>query len=201
MKIIEMCIKAAAVLVIIGATAASVGISELKALEARGAVEHPLPKEMEPQANYAIAEIEKRILDKRKRSIIARKNGEIPFLVKGIKYNCLQREGQLVFYNSNQEMVYDLAKDRCIFYSYSCDIGVGKYSVGECCRFARASVATAYNGSVTPGINECICVFADDGICSFRLKLSREGEEDISVSIRRDTGKVILFDACGEQVE
>lgn len=151
------------------------------------------------ERNYAIAETENKVIERTKMSIIRGDGGDMPFLVNGIKYNCRESGGYLCFYNSNQTLIYSIKDDLCVFYSYDCSVGEARLTDNECEERARAAIDSVFVRGVRPKITECIPLETTEKVCTFILKADDKRQKTVKISIRRDTGSVILYDALEEK--
>lgn len=145
--------------------------------------------------NYAAAYTEKIVLERLKMSVNKRGSANLPFLCKDIKYKCREEGEYLCYYNRNQRMLYNVLTELCVYYSYDCSFGECKKSVDECKRSAKRGLYSAFSNVGTPRIFEIDLISEDDKQCTFSFVISKNKGEDITVSVRRDTGSVILFDA------
>ena len=66
--------------------------------------------------NYAHAEMDKKIIDKKKISIITGNSKNFPFLCKCIRYNYTDYGEYLCLYNKNQILLYSIEEEFCVYY-------------------------------------------------------------------------------------
>ncbi|MBQ2729529.1 MAG: hypothetical protein IJF69_02005 [Clostridia bacterium] len=145
--------------------------------------------------NSAIAELERKVVNKRKISVLQGNKGDIAFLCKSIKYNCRDLGEYLCYTNSNQELYCDSSTGFCVYYRYQCDIGEKKYSETQCKVFATEAVRAAVLPIMSIRISEVVCADSCEKYCDFLVVTDDFGGAAIKVRIRRDTGNVILYDA------
>ena len=143
--------------------------------------------------DYASAKLEGVVIGKQRISMIQGKTGEFPFLCKCIKYEFIKNERFFCFYNTNQILYYSIDKNMCIFYRYQCVTDVPVYSVKECYATARDAVLSVFPGQKGVKITGCELADAGGGVCRFCIHTNVV--ENITVSVRRDTNNIVLFDA------
>jgi len=104
-----------------------------------------------------------------------------------------------VLYISNQKMVYSTPAEICIYFSYSCQIGEKRLTLEMCEESARKGIYTAFSGMRGIRITECILSEYDEKICSFTVRTNYTKDAEVKISVRRDTGSIILFDALDSE--
>jgi len=196
MKNINAYIKALAIVVIIGAATVAYGHEmAVKAFsEINNGRRNVLGIQIKSEPS-AIAELESRVLDRRKNAVKQGKSAVLPFLVNCIRYDVAEGNGYLCYYNSNQKMLYCVTSDTCVYFSYECEIGDADIGRDEGFSCARRAVYTAFVNSGPPVILSCDLIDESDKVMSFLLRTNKTGDGDISVTIRKDTGSVILYNA------
>lgn len=196
MKRIEFYIKLLAVLLIIALSTLSYGAELIARLEDGADNDLILPLTRE----YADVKYPNSILDNRRNAIKQGKAGEMPFLVKGIKYKCIGSNETLVYVNSNQKMVYSIPLGVCVYYSYDCEIKAERLTEEECAERVKRCISTVFANFKNVKITSIENISDEGGIRSFDVKTSLTGDGKIRVSVRKDTGSIVLYDARGVEI-
>ena len=145
-------------------------------------------------ANHTYAELSKINLVICRNAIKSRDFDKISFLVKGIKYSCIESNETLVFENSNQRIVYFLPLSVCIYYVYNSEIGTAKYDNSALEALAKKAVYSAFSNFKGFIITKAELVSDDEKVCTYAIMTTLTGEKSIVISLRKDTGSVILYD-------
>jgi len=145
--------------------------------------------------NSANAKLERKIMQMQKTSQKTSVCKGLPFLCKDIKYSCRETDNEFLYFNSNQLMLCDKWSGICLYYRYDCEIGEPRHSYDECLRAARKGVYTAFSSFRTPRITSVSGTLQKDGTYTFFVKTNVTGESEIVISVRSDTGSIVLFDA------
>ncbi len=198
MRKISVCIKVLSVALMVGAVTVAWGrellISSFGRHLPRGAVIFDFDVKTE---NSAIAKLENKVLDRCTKTAERRENKELPFLTNCIKYKCVRSGKYVCFYNSNQRMLYDALAEKCIYFCYDCKIGNCALFEKECEEIARDSVSEAFGNSKKQEIVSVETIFKNEKVIAFNIRTGGEDEAFVRVSVRRDTGSIVLFDALG----
>lgn len=202
MRIAEIGIKILAVLLMIAASVCAYGrelainaFAENKKNE-NAVLSKSIKRDIAP-----ILETEDRVVQRKKNAILTSDYGELPFLVKDIKYNCLYGDGIIILYNSNQKMVYDLNKELCIEFVYNSSIGEPTLSDEECITEIRRAVYKVFSQKGI-SIEKVSTVSDTEKIFTAKIKTAGCFERWMIMSVRKDTGSVIYFKILGnEEVE
>ncbi len=151
----------------------------------------------EGTGNNTDAEAAKTHLGKCRNAIKPRDFKEIPFLVKGIKYKCIELNEALVFENSNQILEYNIPFDVCVFYAYDCPVGAPRHDRNECEAIARKEVYAVFSAFKNFIITKVDLIDDSDEFCTFAVMTTLADECSIEISLRKDTGSVVFYDARG----
>ena len=151
-------------------------------------------KESMENENNANAKSANGNLDKCRNVIKSGDFGEIPFLVKGIKYKRRELNETVVFENSNQKLEFYLPLSLCVYYSYDCSISDCRLDFNECEALAKKAVYEVFSSFKNFTVTGAELIDENERICTFSVESSLSGDERIEISIRRDTGSVVLYD-------
>ena len=139
--------------------------------------------------------IKKTIAEKEILSVISGKNGDLPFLCKGINYNYREDLNGVWVESSNQRLYYSFVENMCVYYEYVCVPKTGVYSNRECEKAARRAVYNAMSSQKGVVVTETKLIGEGDNVFYYALETSATGNMKIIVHIRADTKKVVLYDA------
>lgn len=120
---------------------------------------------------------------------------KIPFLVKGIKYKCIKSNETIVFESSNQFFEYDVTISALVYYSYRCSIREPRLGLEECESIAKKAVYDVFSQFKKFIITDIILCSDDEKVCSFLVSTTLTKDKMIEISLRKDTGSVVLYDA------
>ncbi len=203
MKKIRIYISVLAVLIVIAIMTAAFGVEKLVAFERNAEMKEESLSITLPKGNNADAEMEFLYLDKRRKAVKSRENGEIPFLVKGIKYKCIESNEAIVFVNSNQKLEYNIPLEVCVSYVYDCPAGAPRLDIYECEVLAREAVYSVFSGFKNFIITKSELTDNSDKTCTFAVMTTLTDDGVIEISLRKDTGSVVFYDAreCIEIIE
>lgn len=198
MRKISVCIKVLSVALMVGAVTVALGRELLIASFGRHLPRETVIFDFDVKTeNSAIAKLESKVLDRRAKAVECRQNKELPFLANCIKYKCVRSGKYICFYNFNQRMLYDALAEKCIYFCYDCEIGSCALWEKECEEIARDSVSEAFGNSKKQEIISVETIFKNEKVMCFNVCIGGEDEAFIRVSVRRDTGSIVLFDAIG----
>ena len=187
-------IKLLAVIMAAALLTVSYGIEKLTSFE-RGAADYENKREENTKnENNANVKSAKENLDKRRNPIKSRELGEIPFLVKSIKYKRIESNETIVFESANQKLEYYLPLSLCVYYSYDCSIADCRLDTDECRSLAVKAVYKVFSSFKNFIVTGAELIAENEKICTFSVKTSLSGDERIEISLRRDTGSVVLYD-------
>lgn len=142
---------------------------------------------------FADVEFENAVIGGRKTVISAGNNGNLPFLCNGIKYNCINGGDEIVFYNSNQTLVYSVPLDMIVYFEYTCVIGDVHVPFEKCQSLAKRAVYSAFSHIRTPVIKDITVSEETDEYVAYFVETDIEFAENITVALRKDTGSVIYY--------
>ncbi len=172
----------------------SYGIEKLTSFE-RGASDYKNKREENTEnENNANAKSANENLGKCRNVIKSRDFGEIPFLVKSIKYKLTESNETIVFESANQKLEYYLPLSLCVYYSYDCSISDCRLDFDECEALAKKAVYEVFSSFKNFTVTGAELIDENERICTFSVESSLSGDERIEISLRRDTGSVVLYD-------
>ena len=192
MGIKELCMKALAVIIAVGALSCAFGREMLNfAFAENPARDISISAIDKKSGNSAIAKVEEKVSARAKLAEIARESRGKPFLCNGIKYNCREADGYILYTNANQMLLYSKVSAIWTYYRYDCPAGKARYSC-EACLFKVKQAVRECGISAEIKIAE-----AQTNEKYFYSTVELKGFEGakIYVNLRRDTGSVVLFDA------
>jgi len=135
-----------------------------------------------------------RILDNLIKSDISNDIKEFSFLCKYIKYNIRTDIKGVLYYNSNQEMFYDFDMCACLYFNYQCEIKEGDLTDEECYERALGYLKEAFIRTPVEAVSY-ITDHSDKKAVSFLIKTDIFPQIPVAVTIRRDHGTLIYFNA------
>lgn len=149
----------------------------------------------------AMDEVEMRVLGEVQKTEIANNIRKFSFLCKHIKYKIFVERKGVCYYNSNQEMFYDFDLCACVYFKFNCELTDGNKSDEECLEKAMGYLKEAFVKNDVDVI-ECEINHKDLKSITFSFKTNLFAKIPITVTIRRDHGTLIYFDAtdAAEQV-
>ena len=192
---IRFYIRSLSLLLIVALSTVAFGREMLCGFCRKGELEKEMIVSKANSKSNTFAEEDKSILGKCQKAMNSRGFGEIPFLVKGIKYNCIELNETVVFQNFNQFLEYNTTVGVCVYYVYRCDIKNERLSIDECESRAKKEVYNVFASFKKFIIKDIGLIEDNDTVCTFEVFTSFTGDCRMEISLRKDTGSVIFFDA------